>query len=211
VRHKKLRRVREPGLQRRRKDQPMRHKKLPRVPDGLRRRDVHERFLDHGGHVPREQFGPSQKTTKKVAKAAGVIAGFETLNSGGPTKRGVVSHGDSGRLGATSLKPISVDADAHSDRTRAGSNPFLGDLPGPHQQARTITTWESGREWCHEILERLELADPGVRAHRHWTIPGRHGASDAVPGRRGRWLPRPRDGSDRRRALVGPPAVLGAM
>ena len=50
--------------------------------------------------------------------------------------------------------PRPLDADAHSIRTRPGSNPFLGDLRGPHQQARTITPWEIGREWCHEILER---------------------------------------------------------
>jgi hypothetical protein len=41
---------------------------------------------------------------------AGVIAGFQTLNSREPAMRGVVSHGNSGRLGATSLNPISVDA-----------------------------------------------------------------------------------------------------
>jgi len=67
--------------------------------------NVDEGSLDRSESVIRKQLCPGQEAAEEVA---GVIAGFETLDSGEPTQRRVVSHGDSGRLGATSLKPISV-------------------------------------------------------------------------------------------------------
>ena len=72
---------------------------------------VLEDTLDRSGSIICKHLYPAHEAAEEIAKGvAGVIAGFETLDSREPAKRGVVSHGDSGRLGATSLKPISVAA-----------------------------------------------------------------------------------------------------
>jgi hypothetical protein len=70
---------------------------------------VLEGTLDRSRSVIRKHLHPAHEAAEEIAEGiAGVIAGFETLDSREPAKRGVASNGDSGRLGATSLKPISV-------------------------------------------------------------------------------------------------------
>jgi hypothetical protein len=67
--------------------------------------------LDRSESKKRKHLCADHEAAEEIAEEiAGVIAGLETLDSREPAERGMVSHGDPGRLGATSLKPISVGA-----------------------------------------------------------------------------------------------------